>query len=158
MEYMTNKIFGFKAQMDVGDKGESDFKKFYEKLKPVKSEDRAIDFVLKSGKTVELKTDSYAMDATANMFFETISSKDSGKLGGVFRAEQDNIDFFVYYYSTDKTFYWFEVKRLAKAVTKLIESGRFKVKSIRNCGWTTEGYALPREELKDVLMKVEKFS
>ena len=83
--------------MAVGDKGEKDFLFHYSKLKPVKSQERSIDFILASGKTVELKSDSYGMERTENFFMETLSGTSEGKLGGVFRAAQDKIEFFISY-------------------------------------------------------------
>ena len=154
----NNKTFGFKAQMAIGDKGEKDFLKRYKDLNPVKSEDRAIDFHLSDGKTVELKSDSYPMEKTENMFFETLSDMDSGKIGGVHRAKRDKIDYFVYYYPTNKTFFWFDVDKLHAAVEKLIKSGSYKAKIIRNSRWLTQGYALPRSAFKDIILKEDVFS
>lgn len=146
---MSN-TFSFKTQLSFGDKGERDFQEHYAHLGPVKSEDRRIDFTLKDGKTVELKTDSYGMDKTDNFFFEVLSSTDSGKLGGVYRAYEDGIDYFVYYYSADRTFFWFDVKKLYAEVKKLIESGEYKIKNIKNRNWITQGFALPREKFEHI--------
>lgn len=152
---MSKKVFDFKKQMAVGDSGEKQFCLHYASLNPVKSEDRAIDFHLSDGKSVELKTDDYAMEATLNCFMEITSH---GKLGGPYRAQQDNVDYFVYYFIKNKTFFWFETKKLCEKLDILISSRRFKVKSIRNKGWTAEGYAIPRSELEEVLLKTDVFS
>jgi hypothetical protein len=143
--------------MAIGDKGEQDFKQYYAHLGPVKSEDRAIDFILADGTTVELKSDSYPMEKTENFFMETLSDTKSGKLGGVFRARNDKIHFFVYYYPANKTFFWFEVEKLCAEVERLIGTGKYRVKSIKNRSWTTEGYALSRSLFEKVMLRKDVF-
>jgi len=140
--------------MAVGDLGEKAFIESYPILAPVKSKDRAFDFDLKTGSTVELKTDDYDMEATKNFFMETSSH---GKLGGAYRAKQDNVDYFVYYFIKNKTFFWFNTIKLCEKLDELIASKKFKIKIIRNNGWTAEGYAIPRSELECVLMKKDVF-
>lgn len=152
---MSKKVFDFKTQMAVGDLGESHFCSRYADLAPKKSEERAIDFHLADGKSVELKTDDYPMESTANFFMEITSH---GKLGGPYRAHQDNVDFFVYYFIKNRTFFWFDTKTLVPRIDELIKSNRFKIKSIRNKGWTAEGYALPRAEFEGVLLKQDVFA
>jgi len=71
MTQKKGKVFNFKDQMRIGDIGEADFIKIYEKLEPIKSlKNRKIDFTLNNGKTIELKTDSYSMEKTPNFFME----------------------------------------------------------------------------------------
>jgi|SRR5882724_650284 len=152
---MSSKVFSFKTQMAVGDLGESSFLKTYSELIPVKSTERAVDFILKDGKTVELKTDDYAMERTANFFMEITSH---GKLGGPYRAQQDNVDFFVYYFIKNKTFFWFNTKTLCAKLDEIIPIHKFKLKTIQNRGWSAEGYAVPRELLECVLLKTDVFS
>lgn len=152
---MSKKVFDFKTQMAIGDIGESHFCSRYAFLTPKKSEERAIDFHLSDGKSVELKTDDYPIEATANFFMEITSH---GKLGGPYRAHQDNIDFFVYYFLKNQTFFWFDTKTLCPKLDELIKSNRFKIKIIKNKGWSAEGYAIPRAELESVLLKKDVFS
>ena len=78
-------------------------------------------------KKLELKTDTYLMEDTENFFMETESH---GKPGGPWRALGDGIDFFVYYYIKNNSFFWFHPKSLCKKLDKLIRSGRFKPKTI----------------------------
>lgn len=147
------KTFDFREQLAVGDMGEKDFKKAYQVLEPKKSQvDLAYDFILKDKKRVELKTDSYPMDKSPNFFMETVSDIQSGKLGGPFRAYKDGIEYFVYYFIEDCTYFWFETKKLHDALEALIASGKYQLKSIKNKGWTAEGYAIPREALRSVVL------
>ena len=140
--------------MVVGDKGEKSFVESYPELAPVKSEDRAIDFILKTGASVELKTDDYDMAATENFFMEVTSH---GKLGGPYRAKQDNVDYFVYYFIKNRTFFWFDTVKLCDALDLIIPAKKLKLKTIRNNGWEAQGYAVPRESLESVLLKKHVF-
>jgi hypothetical protein len=150
-----SKIFNFKTQMAVGDRGEKSFVESYPELAPQKSEDRAIDFILKTGASVELKTDDYDMSATSNFFMEVTSH---GKLGGPYRAKQDNVDYFVYYFIKNRTFFWFNTNKLCDALDLIISEKKLKLKTIRNNGWEAQGYAVPREALESVLLKKHVFS
>ena len=156
---MSRKVFNFKAQMAVGDKGEKAFRECYPELVPVKSKEREVDFHLKDGKTVELKTDDYDMAATENFFMEVSSH---GKLGGPYRAKQDDVHFFVYYFIKNKTFFWFNTNILCNKLDDIIPSKKYKIKSIKNRGgqntWCAEGYAIPRSEFDDILIRKDDFS
>lgn len=154
---MRGKTFGFKTQMGIGDAGERDFRTSYPELKPEKSEDRAVDFILSNGQTVELKTDTYPMEKTPNFFMETLSDTNSGKLGGPWRAQQDGVAYFVYYFVTDKTFFWFDPKQLCLRLEKLIAEKKYRIKSIANRSWTTQGYAVPREDVADLCLRRDSF-
>jgi hypothetical protein len=151
------KKFGFNEQLKVGDLGEAHFKERYKFQSPIKSNEYEVDFTLKNGKTIELKTDSYPMDKTPNFFMETIGDTSNGKLGGVFRAKQDKIDLFVYYFLTNRTFFWFKVNELYDRVEKLISTNEYEPKSIPNRGWETEGFALPRSEFSDIIILEDKW-
>ena len=158
------KVFNFKDQMRIGDIGESDFIKIYEKLEPVKSvKNRKIDFTLNNGKTVELKTDSYSMDKTVNFFMEknTILPDETSILGGPWRSKDHKIDYFVYYYMSDKVFFWFEPKSLCKFLDKYIKKNKIKPIAIPNRTGNGEtfrsyGYKIPRLDIVDVLLKEHK--
>ena len=152
---MSKKVFGFKSQMNVGDQGEQYFVTAYKSLDPKKSVDRAVDFHLNDGTSVELKTDTYPMENTQNFFLETFGDVDAGKLGGPFRAREDKIDFFVYYYIHDKTFFWFKTNELCERIEFIISTEKHKIKSIKNKAWTTHGYALPRSRFEDIQVKMD---
>lgn len=151
---MSNKVFNFKTQMAVGDKGESEFCLYYPELEPLKSKEKSVDFILKDGRIVEVKTESRCMNTTPNFFMETMSH---GKIGGPWRAKQDGVDDFVVYFIQNKTFFWFEPITLCDRLEFLITTKKFKLKTIWNPNWTAEGYAIPRSELEDVTLKQDVF-
>lgn len=149
--------FSFSKQLGVGDKGEEVFLGRYASLGPVKSQDRSFDFLLNDSSKVELKTDTYEMDRTPNYFMEILSSIDEGKIGGPWRAMQDGADFFVYHYVNDKTFIWFRTVPLCNHLDTLIAGGSLSQREIRNKGWVTRGYLVPRDLLLPVEHKRDTF-
>lgn len=149
--------FDFQEQQVIGDRGEKEFARCYAVLHPKKSDDLAYDFIINGGASVELKTDDYLMTETPNFFIETVSDTATQKPGGPFRAFKDGITFFVYYFVRNKTFFWFETTKLHNRLQELIASGKYPLKSIKNKGWITTGYAIPREELTPVLMHQDYF-
>lgn len=154
---MKDDLFDFGEQLVVGDDGERDFLKHYANLIPKKSDDRRIDFILGDGKKVELKTDTYDMSATQNFFMELFGNIDKGQIGGPWRAMQDNVDYFVYYFKKNKTYFWFESKSLCKHLDNIIAQGRLQPKIINNKGWAARGYAVPRSQLELVQLRKDSF-
>lgn len=164
MTQKKGKVFNFKDQLRIGDIGESDFIKIYEKLEPVKSiKDRKIDFTLNNGKTIELKTDSYPMEKTENFFMEknTILPDKREILGGPWRSFDHKIDYFVYYYMSDKVFFWFEPKSLCKFLDKYIKKNSIKPIAIPNRDgkgntFRSYGYKIPRKSVESIILKEHK--
>lgn len=157
---MSGKVFNFNDQKRIGDVGESDFIKVYQKLKPKKSEkDFRIDFTLNNGKTVELKTDSYDMEKTPNFFMEQMTiSGNKTNLGGPWRSKDHKVDYFVYYFLNNKVFFWFEPIVLCEFLDKFI--GEFKVKPVsipnkdsRGGYYEAVGFKIPRESVKPLLLR-----
>ena len=158
MKNNFGKVFDFKAQMAIGDKGEKDFLEQYKSLAPKKSvEDKTCDFILGNGKRVELKSDSYTMEETENFFMEIYGCITTSKLGGPLRARQDKVDYFVYYFPKNRTFFWFRTDELCERLEAIILTNKYKQKSIRNKGWSAIGYAIPRAEFTDLEMKKDTF-
>jgi hypothetical protein len=152
------KKFDFNTQLSTGDVGEKDFQKYYSELNPEKSaEDLKYDFKLINGDTLELKTDTYDMDATPNFFMEYYSDMRKMKVGGPWRAFQDEVDVFVYYFLSNRTFFWFRTKTLHEALEKYISESNPRLKSVPNKGWITQGFTVPREILTPVILKKDIF-
>jgi hypothetical protein len=150
--------FDFNEQLGAGDSGERDFKGYYKDLEPTKSvTDLKFDFTLKGGEKLELKTDTYDMDETPNFFMEYYSDSKNLKLGGPWRADNDSVDYFVYFFVKNKTFFWFKTKQLREFLDKYIDIYQPKVKNVPNKGWLTQGFAIPREALDEILIKKEAF-
>jgi hypothetical protein len=152
-----DKLFDFDEQLNVGNDGESVFAKHYARLKPVKSTDRKIDFILGDGRSVELKTDTYDMEKTPNFFMEIFGDIDAEKIGGPWRAMQDGVDLFVYFFPKNKTFFWFKTVALCRKLDELVAQQNLTPKEIRNKGWSARGYVVPRNLLKSVCIKEDKF-
>ncbi len=149
------KVFGFQKQLKQGEKGEQFFMECYHNLHPRKSSAREVDIFINENETVELKSDSYPESETENFFMELVGSTKTGKLGGPYLSVQNNVDFFVYHYTTDKTFYWFDPKALVKYID---ENGHeFKKREIMNRGWSSLGLLIPREKIAHLLIKKDTF-
>jgi len=145
---VQKEVFTFKKQIGVGNVGENLFLKTY--AGSTKSTDLKYDFTYK-GKKVELKTDTYPMEKTSNFFMEQYGSIEDKKLGGPWRASQDEVDYFVYLYLADKKFFWFETKSLVKFLDECVKDLRGK--SVWNRGYTTFGFAVPRALVDDLIIK-----
>ena len=154
---MSNqKVFGFQKQLKQGEKGEQYFIECYHKLNPRKSTTKDVDIFINDNEKVELKTDSYPEEKTENFFIEIVGSTRTGKLGGAHLSHQNNVDYFVYHYSFDKTFYWFRPHDLVKFID---ENGHeFEKKEIRNYGWSSIGLLVPREKVSHLLIKKDTFN
>ena len=149
-------MFDFKKQNKVGLKGERFFQECYPELKAKKpEEDLSFDFITEEGLKVEIKTDTYPMEKTGNFFFEYFSDIQSAKLGGPWRAYDDKVDHFVYLFAQDKTFFWFHPGKLCKALEPIIATMRYK--TIKNRAWTTTGFAVPRDLVKDLVLRQDTF-
>jgi len=148
---MPKEVFGFKKQLTVGNKGEELFLRHYKGSE--KSDIRKYDLLYK-GEKVELKTDTYPMEKTANFFMERYGSIEDGKIGGPWRAREDGVKHFVYFYLADKTFFWFESKALADYLDTYTKDKRGK--TVANRGYSSLGFAVPREDLRHLILKEDK--
>lgn len=143
------KTFHFGEQFNFGNKGESDFLKYY---KAIKSSDRAYDFILNK-ETVEIKTESRTLEQTPNFFIERYSDIDKLKPGGPWQSI--NTNYFIYYFINDKTFFWFKSKELCSFLDIWIETQ--KPIYIKNRTYTSVGFKVPRDIVSHLLIKVDKF-
>lgn len=109
-----------------------------------------------SSSYVEIKTESYCLSGkhgrhTQNLFMERYSDVDKQSPGGPWQAVS-KCKYFISFFPCCKTFYFFETKKLVRALDKLIETKQ--VKSIRipnktgDNKWTTLGYPVPIELLE----------
>ena len=147
--------FNFKTQSNVGNIGEKFFLQCYKKRGAVQTDGRIHDFIVDGNKTVELKTDTYPMAKTPNFFMEKFGNIDKQALGGPWRAEHDKIDFFVYLFLNEKTFFWFSPKDLVALINPIIVD--MKPKIIDNKTWAALGYTVARELCRPVCLIEEKF-
>lgn len=150
------KIFGFRKQFLVGNTGEDLFLACYEKSK--KGDGRIIDLYTENNNSVELKTDSYNMHETPNFFIEHYGNTTKKTLGGPYRAQKDNINYFVYLYIKNKTFFWFKPEKLVARMESLYDTDKITAKYIKNRNYETIGYLVKREDLIDIVESVEEFT
>lgn len=153
----NGKIFGFVKQLNVGNGGEDLFIQSYSDLNPKKGDGRITDIILGDGKTIELKTDSYCMDKTPNIFIEHFGNREKKTLGGPWRAQKDKIDYFVYLYIKQKTFFWFKPIELINRVEHLYSIDKVEVKYIKNIKYETMGYLVDRKWIEDIIFRVDCF-
>ena len=151
---MSREIFTFKKQLDVGAKGEDFFLDCYGN-KASKSDGRKFDLFF-DGKSVELKTDTYPIEKTPNFFMEKLGNVESNKIGGPWRAADDGVDYFVYLFASNKTFYWFETKKLVKFLDEYTKGKRGR--TVANRGYVTLGFLVPRLECKAVTLRRDVFN
>ena len=144
--------FSFKDQLKVGDKGEKIFFDNYPADLMLYS-GREYDFVCKeSKKKIEVKTDTYNMDKTVNFFFERYSDLNKETPGGPWRAKQDKVDTFCYLFLKNNMCFEFpDVKKLVNRL-KILTKKKGLV-YIKNTAWTTAGYKIKREDVKDLYIK-----
>lgn len=150
----VSKIFNFNKQKNIGNKGEELFLnkyKNYEKL----DKKNDYDFIDNStGHKIELKTDTYTLSKTPNHFIERYSDDNKFKDGGPFRCKEKNSTF-IYYHINDDQAFFYDIKKMIKIIKKnFTDKDFFK---IRNNGYNTLGYKVPRELLKPALIKIEEW-
>ena len=150
---MPKKSYEWDTQKKVGDKGETLFLQYYPNYK--KGDGFIADFLLGEQK-IELKTDTWSMEDTENFFMEYISDIKRGNPGGPFRAREEGVDVYVYFYIKNKTFYWFDVVSLTDFLYEYIKDKKYK--TVKNKAWITSGYTVPRSTIEHLAIRVDDFS
>lgn len=145
------KVHDFKKSLKRGEKGE---KKFLEvcgwQLKKLPG--KGPDYKIKGRrKYVELKTDYYK--SHENFFMERWSSIEDNKPGGPWQALEKGSDYFCYYFIKHDVWYKFKTKELVKLLNKVTE--KMGLIYVRNKGWTTGGYKVPRQLLEKIYEEIE---
>jgi hypothetical protein len=148
----TAKVHDFQEQLALGRRGEELFLEHYREplaLATVYSH----DFVrLTDGAKLELKLDDYNPDKYPNFFLERWGNLEEKKPGGPWRARRDRIDVFIYYFVRANIYYEFtDLDRLLKHVER--NESSYRVINVKNKGWITQGYLVPREELSEYYEK-----
>jgi hypothetical protein len=143
--------------MDIGRQGErlllkrwpNPIRRRYEDLK-------GVDFEDSYGTLIELKTDTHDPSETANFFIERWSDVESKRPGGPWQALGKGAQLLIYLYlfkdkDGKQQEKWYRLIGL-ESLTRRIEDAKMnlKVVQIPNKGWTTEGYLVPREFVKDL--------
>lgn len=147
------KTFDFKEQLAISDVRESEFIELYKGPKLTKSIDRKWDFDRKDGLKIELKTDTYDMSKTQNFFMERFSDIKRQSPGGPWRALEDGVDHWIYWFPSGKVYFEFkDLEDLVKVLDEVTE--KHYMLNVPNKGWTTGGYKVPRDLLSKLYRKV----
>ncbi len=149
---MPDEIFSFNKQLRVGNLGEALFLKHYKGSK--KSDGRKYDLLYRK-KKVELKTDTYPLKKTPNFFMERYGDVDKRKPGGPWRANDDEIHYFVYLYIADNTFFWFKTEPLVEFLNGYVKG--MKGKRINNKTYASLGYCIDRGDLHHLIIRKDEF-
>ena len=107
------------------------------------------DFDSSCGLKVELKSDTYPMEKTANFFMERWSVIEQDKPGGPWQSLEKGADTFIYLFANSNTYFQFlDLPALVDRLDVLTkDSDLVRIKNVR---WTTGGFKVRRDDLKDL--------
>lgn len=151
---MSETTFYFNKQNSIGAKGEDYFVNCYEGAE--KTDGRKFDLKY-NGDSVELKTDTYSINKTENFFMERYGNCEQKSDGGPWRAKKDGVKYFVYLYSNDNVFYWFDTNLLVDELENIIAKEKPKQRFVNNKNYKTMGFAIKRNFLINSVIRVDKF-
>lgn len=149
----------FVTSWNVGNQGEEEFRKNWTLIHPeltlTHPNDQTHDFlILETGQSVELKTDTYDPEKTPNFFMERYSDINNQSPGGPWRAREHGISLFVYFFPKGRIWYEFwNVPHLVDTLDELTKNQ--SMFNIRNHAWTTGGFKVDRESIKNMWVKCE---
>ena len=143
---MSSKSFKWKDQLEVGSRGEELLMEHYPTPLVIYAAHRADFRRLSDGKLVELKTDTYSLEKTENIFAERWGNIEEKKPGGPWRARKDRVGVFIYYFSGHNVWLEWDTKELCKLLDKLTKKS--KLVYIKSSGWCVAGYKVA---IRDVL-------
>ena len=144
------KKFDFKKQLEIGQQGEHIFMERYpHKLTIHPGYDG--DFIDSKGRKIELKTDQWCMDTeTSNFFIERYSDFWKKTPGSFWQAYEHGCDIFCYMFVRNDTYFKFtNIEAVLEVLNKHIEDTKGRFIMIKNKGWQTAGFTIPREKLED---------
>lgn len=152
------RTYRFKTQKELGIEGERQFTERYQALyNPIKSTtDLSFDFTLRTKTKCELKTDSYLMDNTPNYFMERWANGNRTKDGGPWRALNDSVPIFVYFFINNQEFHWFRTEKLIIALNELVINTDPALISVKSDEWNVWGYLIPRKDIENIV-KIDSF-
>lgn len=142
------KTFSMAAQLKKGKKAEKDFLERYGQGAIVRTDGRKGDLQVKwSRAIIELKTDFYSK--STNLFMErwsVLAEGDRlGKPGGPWQAASHNAVYYLYWFPDIDELFVFQTAVLVNFLEKNLSS--FRACPVRNRGYTTLGYIVPKKHL-----------
>jgi len=144
-------IESFDTSLARGQAGESLFHARFPTL--VKSPVRQQDFLTASGKTVEVKSDSYDPARTPFFFLETISVVENNRVGGPFQSLGNGVDYFCYQFVRSGDIFIFRTSELCCRILELLP--KYSLTRVINNGYTTFGVRIERSKFNDLLLSEE---
>lgn len=146
-------IHNFHKSLKKGQAVEAQFlEKFKDRITQHESGGKVADFsILRTGKTIELKTDFYHPDKTPNFALELFSY--GTKAGGPFQSQEKGVDFFVYQFAQTGDIYCFEVGPLVAELKRIQNTCRLI--EVPNHGFKTTCLLVPRGLLSKLNIKLE---
>lgn len=145
------KVFEFEKSLRKGKKAESEFHELF-KDKVERLEGYMADFkILRTGETIELKTESRCETETPNLFIERYSY--GTEPGGPYQAANKGSTYYIHYFPKTQAFY---VYRTATLVTWLNANvPRPWLFNIKNKSHTTRGFVVRRSQLEAIQLNLE---
>lgn len=147
------KIFDFKEQLKIGEKGEELFLSYYPDL--TRLDGRKGDFIGYSKRKIELKCDSRTTRDTPNFFIERLSNIEKQSPGGPWQSLASQVHYFVYLFA-DGVIYWLETAAFIEHLEK--HENSYAKRVIKNKGWSAIGYLVPRASVEHLIIKKENLS
>jgi len=139
----------FQKSLKVGQKGEAEFMELF-KDKLTRESGYLEDFTIKrTGKKLELKTDSYYN--SGNFFIEKYSYNKVP--GGPDQALSKNVDYFVFFFPATMSIHCFKTATLA-AYLELNYEKPYLI-NVRNKSHVTQGYLVKRADLEHLEINIK---
>lgn len=156
MKKKVSKVHSFHESLKKGQEAERVWLELmtekYPMYKIERADGRRHDFIFHSplgSFTIELKTDSYDMTLTPNLFMERWSVFETLKPGGIWQAKEKNIDLYCYWYPKNKIMLTGGVDKLILAIEDMKIPDK-KLIPIFNRGFTTKGLKIERRVLNEI--------
>ena len=145
---MSGKTFSMSAQLKKGKAAEKDFLERYGQGAIVRTDGRKGDLQVKWSRAIlELKTDFYSK--STNLFMERWSVEATperpGKAGGPWQATAHGAVYYLYWFPKTEKLFVFSTEALVNYLEANL--GGFRACPVRNKGYTTLGYIVPKEKL-----------
>jgi len=147
------KIHDFQDSLKVGTAAEKAFlEALDEYLAPYPK--RAADFMFKAtGELVELKSDSYDLAKTENVFMERYSDVLRRKDGGPWQSLGHGVHHYVYFFPRNRTCFWFNTAELVHRLETTQKDNQLIY--IPNRGFASAGWKVSRDVLKDLYWEIK---
>lgn len=148
---MSNKVHDFEKSLKIGQKAEAEFMLLFgDKLEQLSGFIQ--DFkVLRTEKTLELKTDAHDPSVTPNFFIEKFSYGEEP--GGPWQALKKGSDYFIFWFPITMEFYCYRTDSLVEKLEELFPKPWLL--NIRNKSHVTRGFLVRRDLLQKIRIPLE---